>query len=111
MSFIKTIQTRAQAGKTAIKGAGEMYNCNAAIADHGLQAVIGQRATNLERAHPSLSQSDAMMLASREVGMLQSIANGDKPFSEVRKQLDTRAQEKAPTPPHAQGMNPATSCK
>lgn len=108
MSFIHTIQTRAHAGKTAIKGAGEMYNCNAAIADHGLQAVIGQRANNLESAHPSLSQADAMMLASREVGMLQSIANGDKPFSEVRKQLDARAQKKAATVAHAHGMNPAT---
>lgn len=111
MDVVHTIRNRAYAGKTAIKGAGEMYHCNAAIADHGLQAVIGQRAVNLSRSHPSLPPADAMMLASREVGILQSIANGEKPFSEVRKQLDDRKQEKAAPPPHAHGMNPAMCVK
>lgn len=108
MSFIHTIQTRAHAGKTAIKGAGEMYNCHAAIADHGLRAVIAQRADNLVSAHSTLSPADAMMLASREVGLLQSIANGDKPFTEVRKQLDASAQEKAATSAYVHSMSLTT---
>lgn len=97
MPVLKYIETRVQAGKTAINGAGETYHCNAAVADHGLAQVVAQRATNLALEHKSLSQPDAMMLAAREVGLLQSFATGRKPFHEVRMQLDAHASKQFAT--------------
>lgn len=100
MQVLKNIETRVQAAKTAINGAGETYHCNAAVADHGLAQVVAQRATNLVHEHKSLSQADAMMLAAREVGIVQSFATGSKPFHEVRMQLDARARKLSATSPH-----------
>ena len=99
MQVFQKIGTRVQAAKTAINGAGETYHCNAAVADHGLAQVVAQRATNLAHEHPSLSQADAMMLAAREVGLVQSFATGSKPFHEVRMQLDARVRKQSATSP------------
>lgn len=95
MSIRKSVETRVHAAQSAIKGAGEMYHCNAAVADHGLGPVVAERAKNLAREYQTLSAPDAMMLAAREVGLMNAIAAGKRPFYDVRRRLDAQAQEQS----------------
>ena len=84
----KTISNLKMAAETAIKGCGEAYHCNAAIAEHGEAKVIERRAENLIDKYPTLSTAERTIMAAREVSLLQEVAHGERPYFEVRTQLN-----------------------
>ena len=91
----KTFSNLTMAARTAIKGCGEAYHCNAAIAEHGEAKVIGERAANLVQKYPTLSIAERTIMAAREVALLQEVAHGERPYFDVRAQLNQAQGQKA----------------
>ena len=88
----KLVSNLTMAAKTAIKGCGEAYHCNAAIAEYGEAKVIEQRATDLSNKYPTFSTAERTILAAREVAFLQEVTHGERPYFDVRTQLNQAQQ-------------------